>query len=60
MLNSEQADKFLKKFEAMDKNGDGFVDKEELKQIYAATLDDDQIDDAVDKVFADCDANGDG
>ena len=38
MLNSEQADKFLKKFEIMDKNGDGFVDKAELKLIYSETV----------------------
>ena len=28
----------LKKFETMDKNGDGNIDKAELKMIYAETL----------------------
>ena len=58
-LSSEQATELKKAFEVMDTNKDGFVTKDELKNLLKG-LGEDVTDEVVDEMIKIADENGDG
>ena len=58
-LSKEQTDELRKAFSAMDANGDGVVEKDELKNLLKG-LGEDVNDAVVDEMMALADTDGDG
>jgi len=60
LISKQEKEQIDKVFKAMDLNGDGKLDKDEIKQGYKEYYDKDLDDDEINEIFSKVDADGSG